>query len=279
LGLALWERRDAVKSIVALAPALMIFAFLAYLKLDDLVWLNALNTSRGYLLVLQDAFVIFLMCYVGLLPFALYGLLRRKDKLVSLMVVWLFFASFSVVFGWFAVPGYQRWLMFLVFPLSVCAVWGFEAFGLFKGRRLWALAAVLLAFVVVGAGYSTGAYSYVGQFPNSYVAVNLVQSSVGWSEVDDVKAVLAWLDGNAASNSSVLVEERFYGWTLMYLDRADGDLKVILYGAAASPTVALEKALRFGYDPLYLIWFTEQTVDGFVVVYSRNAVSVLEYVS
>jgi hypothetical protein len=279
LGLAVWEKRDAVKSVVALAPALIIFVFLAYLELDGLVWLNALNTSRGYLLVLQDAFVIFLVCYVGLLPFAVYGLLRRKDKLVSLMVAWLSFASFSVVFGWFAVPGYQRWLMFLVFPFCVCAVWGFEAFGLFRGRRLWALAAVLLVFVVVGAGYSTGAYSYVGQFPNSYVAVNLVQSSLGWSEVDDVKAVLGWLDNHAVSGSSVLTEECFYGWTLMYLERANADVRVIPYAAASSPSSVLELALKEASNRVYMVWFTEQDVEGFEIVFSWRAVSVFEFVS
>jgi hypothetical protein len=278
LGLAVWEKRDVVKSVVALAPALIIFGVVAYLGLAGLVWSNALDASRGYLWVMQDAFVIFLVCYVGLLPFAVCGLLRRKDKLVSLMVAWLFFASFSVVFGWFAVPGYQRWLMLLVFPFCVCAVWGFEAFGLFKGRRLWALAAVLLVFVIVGAGYSTGAYSYVGQFPNSYVAVNLVQSSLGWSEVDDVKAVLGWLDNHAVSGSSVLTEECFYGWTLMYLERANADVRVIAYGASSSPSSALERALSEASSRVYLVWFTEQSVDGFNVVFSRRAVSAFEFV-
>jgi hypothetical protein len=279
LGLAVWERHDAVKSVVALAPALLVFGVVAYLGLAGLVWSNALDASRGYLWVMQDAFVIFLVCYVGLLPFAVYGLLRRRDNMVSLMVAWLFFASFSVVFGWFAVPGYQRWLMFLVFPFCVCAVWGFEAFGLFKGRRLWALAAVLLVFVVVGAGYSTGAYSYVSQFPNSYVTVNLVQSSVGWSEVDDVKAVLGWLDNHAASGSSVLTEECFYGWTLMYLERANADVRVIPYPAASSPSSALELALNEASNRVYMVWFTEQNVEGFEIVFSWRSVSVFEFVS
>jgi hypothetical protein len=278
LGLAVWEKRDAVKSVVALAPSMVVFGVVAYLELAGLVWLNALNAFHGYLWVMQDAFVIFLVCYVGLLPFAVYGLLRRKDKLVSLMVAWLFFASFSVVFGWLAVPGYQRWLMLLVFPFCVLVVWGFEASGLFRGRRLWALAAVLLVFMVVGTGYSAGAYSYVGQFPNSYVTVNLVQSSLGWGEVDDVKAVLGWLDNHAVSGSSVLTEECFYGWTLMYLERANVDVRVIPYEAASSPSSALELALSEASSRIYLVWFTEQSVDGFRVVFSWRAVSAFEFV-
>ena len=278
LGLAVWERRNAVRSLVALAPALLVFGVVVYFGLAGLVGSYALDASRGYLWTVQDAFVIFLVCYVALLPFVVWRLLRKRDRLVSLMVAWLFFASFSVVLGWLAVPGYQRWLMLLVFPFCVLAVWGFESFGLFGRRRLWALVAVVLAFVVVGAGYSTGAYSYVGWFPNSYVAVNLAQSSVGWSEVDDVRAVLAWLDDHAVSGSSVLTEECFYGWTLLYLERANVDVRVIAYGAASSPDSVLEQASSEGSSRVYLVWFTERSVDGFSVIYSWNAVSAFEYV-
>ena len=282
LGVAFWEGRDRVKSVVALGPALSVFAVVLGLGFGDLVGFYALDglaVSRGFLWLVRDAFVIFLVCYVGLLPFVVYGFLKRRDRLVSLMTAWLFVASFSVVLGVFAVPGYQRWLMLLVFPFCVVAVWGFDALGLFSGRRLWGLAAVMLAFVVVGAGYSTGFYSFVGWVPNSYVAVGLTQSSVSWSEVDDARAVLSWLDVHAVSGSVVLAEECFYGWTLLFLDRADDDVKVVVYGAVSSPTLALDQALQGGFSRVYLIWFSDQSVQGFQRVYSWDAVSVFEYVS
>jgi hypothetical protein len=284
LGFVILERKwwDGAHSLVALFPALCIFCVMVFPSLS-VYWggvVDAEFASRSYVWVVQDAFVIFMVCYLLLLPFVVSGLRGRRDWLVVSMLVWLLVGSFSVVGGpLFSVPGYQRWLMLLVFPLCVYAVWGFERLRLFSGRRVWFLVSVVLAFMVVGAGYSSGAFSFVGLMPNSYVAVNLVQSSIGWDQVDDVKAVLAWLDRNAAFNASVLVEERFYGWTRLYLDRANDDLAVIPYSAAAPPTLALEKALHFGYEPVYLIWFTERTVDGFVVIYSWNAVSVFEYVS
>jgi hypothetical protein len=278
LGFVILDKKDRVPSLVALGPALAVFAVTIYPLLSGVVWdyvSEGAFVSRGYLWTVQDAFVIFVVCYLGLLPFVVAG--WRRDKLMWPMVVWLLFGSFSVVFPFFAGLGYQRWLMLLVFPFCVFAVWGFERLKLFSGRRVWMLAAVILAFMVIGTGYSTGAFSYVGQIPNSYVAVNLVESSISWDQIGDVKAVLVWLDRNAVSNSSVLAEECFYGWTVLYFGRANRDVRVIPYGAASLPTKALEMALHDGFSRIYLIWFTEQNVSDFEVVYSQNAISIFQY--
>jgi hypothetical protein len=169
--------------------------------------------------------------------------------------------------------------MLLVFPFSIYAVRGFERFKLFIGRRIWALVAILLSFMIVGAGYSSGVFSYVGLMTNSYVAVNLVQSSISWDKIDDVKAVLRWLDENAVFNSSILAEESFYGWTLIYFRRANEDVKVIPYAAGSPPTPALEVALHEGFSRIYLIWYTPDSISDFEVVHSQNGVSVFQYVS
>jgi len=278
LGFAVLEKRDRVASLIALGPAVAVFAFMVFPGLLGLVWDSVpegVYGAGGYLWVVQDAFVIFFVCYVGLLPFVLRGLFR--DKLVGLMAGLLLVFSFSVVGPWFAVPGYHRWLMLLVFPFTVYAVKGFERFGLFAGRRVVFLVTILLGFMFVGVGYSTGGFSYVGRLTNSYVAVSMVESSIGWGEVDDVKAVLGWLDVNAEFNSSVLAEECFYGWTLLYFARANADVRVIPYGAASSPVSVLPVVLRGGFSRVYLIWYTDQVFAGFSVVYSWNDVSVFEY--
>jgi hypothetical protein len=168
--------------------------------------------------------------------------------------------------------------MLLVFPLTIYAVWGFERLRLFSQGRIKILAVILLVFIIIGAGYSTGAFSYVGYMTNSYVAVHLVQSSISWDQVGDVKSVLSWLDVNAASNSSVLAEERFYGWTMLYLKRLNHDLSAIAYGADSTPWSVLEVALQKGSNEIYLLWYTEQSLDNFVAVHSQNTISIFRYV-
>jgi len=280
LGFIFLAKKDRITSLVALGPAFTIFIVMVnpgLIKLASNYVSEGQYASRSYLWVVQDAFVIFAVCYLLLLPFVLRGL--RKDRLIGSMTGWLLLSSFSVICPWFAIPGYQRWLMLLVFPFSVYAVWGFERFHLFNKRRIWMLAVIVMIFMIIGVGYSTGTFSYVGQMTNSYVAVNLVQSSISWDQVDDVKAVLTWLNENAVYNSSILAEECFYGWTLIYLQRANQDVKVIPYAAASPPMPALEVALHDGFNRIYLIWYTEQGFTNFETIHSKNAISVFQYVS
>ena len=276
LGFAFLERKNRVVSLVALAPALAMFCLMNFPR--QLLW-NYVTTGQSagssYLWTVQDVLSIFAICYLPLLPFVVKGF--KSDKLLDSMLGLLLLGSFSVIVSpWFAVPGYQRWLILLVFPFSIYAVKGFERFHMFDKGSFRKLVAVLLVFAIIGVGYSTGAFSYVTP-TNSWVPTNLVQSSIGWNQIDDVKGVLSWLDEDAAYNSSVLAEERFYGWTLIYLKRANNDVKVIAYGANSPPTQALEKALRDGFSSIYLIWYTDSTLKDFKTVYSQNSVSIFQY--
>jgi len=226
--------------------------------------------------MVQDVFSIFAVCYLLIIPFVVKGFWR--DSLLDPIVGLLLLGSFSVLVSpWFALPGYQRWLMLLVFPFTIYAVEGFRRLGLFRKQRTRALKIIVLVFIVIGVGYSSGAFSYVGMLPNSYVAVNLVQSSIGWNQVDDVKTVLRWLDQNALSDSSVLSEDRFYGWTLIYLERANKDVKISWYGANFSPRPTLQEAIEDGFNCVYLIWYSDLALDDFKKIFSQNDLSIFLY--
>jgi hypothetical protein len=276
LGFAFLERKDRVISLIALAPALAVFAVMNSPR--QLWWSYASDseyTWSSYFWAVQDIFSIFAICYLPLLPFVVKGF--KRDKLLDSMLGLLLIGSFSVIVSpWFAVPGYQRWLMLLVFPFSVYAVMGFERFRLFDKGSFRKLVVILLIFMVIGVGYSSGAFSYVA-LPNSWVPTNLVQSSIAWNQIDDVRGALRWLDKNAVANSSILAEERFSGWTLIYLKRANNDVKVIVYAANSLPQPALEKALNDGFLWIYLIWYTDSSLKNFQMVYSQNSVSIFQY--
>jgi len=276
LGFAVLERKDRVISLIALAPALAIF--FAIISLGRFWWSYIANGQfawNSYSWAVQDVASIFAVCFLLLLPFVVKGF--RRNKLLDPMVCFLLLGSFSVIVSpWFAVPGYQRWLMLLVFPFSVYAAMGFERFRLFDKSSFRKLVAILLVFMVIGVGYSSGAFSYVA-LPNSWVPTSLAQSSIGWDQVDDVKGVLRWLDENAVADSSVLSEERFYGWTLIYLKRANDDVNVISYAPNSLPQLALEKALTDGFSWIYLIWYTDSSLKNFEILYSQNSISVFRY--
>lgn len=279
LGFAVFEKKNRIITLVALAPALTVFFLMCF---PCEVLLNympesqyALNSYSG---LVYDVFSIFMLCYFPLLLFVLAGF--KRDQLLDSLFSWLLLGSFSVVISpWLAVRGYQRWLMLLVFPLNVYALKGLERFQLFDKINFKKLVAVILVFIVIGVGYSSGAFSYVWIMSNSWVPSNLVQSSIAWDQVDDVKGVLRWLDENVVPNSSILSEERFYGWTLIYLEEANNNVKVIQYGANSSPMLALEKALDDGFRWIYLIWYTDSNLTNFEIFYSLNDISIFQYQS
>jgi len=276
LGFAFLQRKDRLVSLVALAPALTTFCVM---NLAQQLWWSYIPNSQyawsSYLWTVQDAFIIFAVCFLPLLPFVVKGF--RRDKLLEPMLCLLLLGSFSIIVSpWFAVPGYQRWLILLVFPFTIYAIRGFERLRFFDRSSFRKLVAVLCVFMVFGVGYSSGAFSYV-MLPNSWVPTNLVQSSIGWNQIDDVKDVLRWLDENAEANSSILSEERFYGWTLIYLKRANNDVEVIPYGANSPPESALEKALSDGFSWIYMIWYTDSNLENFKPLYSQNSVSIFRY--
>lgn len=278
LSFVLLEKKQIMMSVSALCPAVAAFAVTIHPRLFEMTLAFVSGTQSWYesnLWMFQDATVIFVVCYLALLPFVLKGWFR--DKFIGPMVGLLLLSSFSVINPWIVVPGYQRWLMLLVFPFCIYAVKGFERFQLFSKHRTKILAAIMLYFLIIGLGYCTGTFSYIGRLTNSYVAVNLVQSSISWDQVENVKTLLVWLNENAAPNSLILTEERFYGWTLIYLERANEDVKIIPYAANCSPMLTFEATLREESHSIYLIWFTEQIVDSFEIIHSRNSVSVFQY--
>ncbi len=276
LGYAILERKNRVMSLVVLAPALAVFGVMVYLTWLWWSYIPGNPYALGnYSWVVQDAISIFAICYLPLLPFVLKG--WSRDNLLDPMLAWLIIGSFSVIVSpWVAVPAYQRWQMLLVFPFSVYATRGFDRFHMFDKRGFRKLMACLLVLMVIGVGYSSGTFSYVVS-RNSWVPTNLAQSSIARDQIDDVTGVLRWLDEEAKTNSSFLVEERFLGWTSIYFSRANNDITVIGYGANSSPMPALEKMLADGFCWIYLIWYTESSLDKFRLIHTQKDISIFQY--
>jgi len=274
-GYLFYEKKDRLVSLIALVPVLLVL-FASF----DLTWFGWTSISVGnqfgmtdYGWILQDILFIVIICYLLILPLVFKGF--KKNSILTPMVVWLVIASFSVIFvPWFAIPGYQRWLMLLVFPFSIYAIRGLLIlnFGKFKKPIFAVYISVLL---IIGLGYSTGMFSYVGQLPNSYVPIHLVQSSIPWEQIDDVKNVISWIDDNVKLNSTLLTEERFLGWTRIYLQRDVIDLTILPYGAGGSPFSVLGKV---DTPSVYLIWYSDVIFDDFQVLYSKNNIALFEHV-
>ena len=271
LCFALLEKKDRIVSLLTLTPAIVIFSIIGYLQHIWNYLPSTLNTSDTYLLVTQDIFSIFAVCYLPLLPFVAKGF--KRDKILDPMFYGLLLGSFgSVVSVWITFPGYQRWLVLLVFPLSIYATKGFELFRFFDKKNKKRLYVIFSIFIVIGTGYSSGLISTV-VLPNTWVPTNMVQSSIKWSQIDDVKSVLAWLENNAPPNSTLLTEERFLGWAQIYLELDKNDIDIVPYAAGDSPFSVMQEVRG---DHVYLIWYSNEIFTGFNQLYSKEEIAIFE---
>ena len=275
LGYSILQRKERLISTIVLIPALVVFSITIFL---EQLWIYIPETQgmwNDYVWVAKDVFSIFAVCFLPLLPFVVKGF--KRENLIDPMLVWLFIGSFSViVIPWFAVPGYQRWIVLLVIPFTIYSIKGIERFHLLDKGNLKKLVTVLLVFIIIGAGYSIGIFSSL-ILHNSWVPTNLMQTSIEWNQIDDVKDVLGWFDENAEINSILLSEERFYGWTMIYLNRTKEDVSVIGYGANSSPQYVLDEALINGFRCIYIIWYTDSLLTNFESIYSQNNISIFRY--
>ena len=277
MGSAIYECKNRISSTAAMMP---IFAIL--LAMYNPVWLswnylsnNSPFVTGDYASMVKDAFFIFVICYLPLLPLVLKGF--SKNSTLMTMLVSLVLGSFSVaLIPWMAIPGYQRWLMLLVFPLCVYSALGLQCFFSDK-KRMLIVTTIVLAFMFVGMSYTTGFFSYTRVLPTSYIPGNLTGSSVSWNQVDDLKSCLSWLGNYTTSNSTLFVEERFYGWSLIYLKPNDGRISIMPYASASSFKASFEEARSRDIRQFYLIWYTNSTVQEFGLLHSEGAISVFKY--
>jgi len=80
-------------------------------------------------------------------------------------------------------------------PFAVFAANGVDRLGLLQRRRQRAFGLLLVSFIVLGLGYSTGAFSYMGLYGvGSYAPGTMVQSSIATSDIDDAFGALRWLN-------------------------------------------------------------------------------------
>jgi len=149
-----------------------------------------------------------------------------------------------------------RWVLMLVFPLSfyvVEALWNMKpnTHRLRVSMILGAIMAMLSVGFMVMPSESPFPYYAVPHF-QIYMPSSMLQNTVSLSDCQHVVNSLNWLKNNMDKNSVLLTHTAFHEWALLTLETD----QVIPYGYG-NPEKAAENATQQGYDPVYLIWWTE----------------------
>lgn len=277
LGYAVLNTGERKASAAAMTPS--IIAFTLMLNPVYLNW-NSLSMSSPFFvsqeIALRDILSIFLVCYLPLLPFTLKGFF--SNRVLNPMTGWLLVGSFSVlVIPTASIPGYQRWLVLLAIPIAVYAARGLQSLSSI-GLGSKPIVAVSLILIVIGTGFATGMHSYTTSLKNSYIPPSLTTSSVPWEQVDELKALLTQLKEEAPPDSTLLIEERFYGWAKLFLESTTGsEVKLSVYGLNADYHPKLVGLISEGRVNIYYIWYTGSNFSEFQAAYADKTLTIFMY--
>jgi hypothetical protein len=211
--------------------------------------------------------------------------------------------SFSpLVLPWVSMPiVYWRWIFLLAVPFAAYAASGLEKFRLTRQKLGFALVLLLLGGVAVG--YASGtlplrqAYftltgtepvppdpNWSGEFNalqavNTYVPASLASNSISTEDVtrtsEDTVGALKWLNAHAGTNSCLLVEERFRGLIMMYVDSG---VKIALYGGMFPVSKVLEDPSVHACQHIYLLWYSGLRISNMVPIERIGTMTIYEYV-
>jgi hypothetical protein len=234
------------------------FKFFAnYLAVNDQVF-----HYPTYVDLLVDVSLLFAVLYLSYLFLVWKGFF--SNGVLNSWTGLLLLGSFGcLVWPFFAVDLWSRWMFMLVYPFTFYAVNGLSR--LFRGsngRKVvmtrWMKRAVfgmIGVTVVLGCVYLATPVLMntvqVGVYALPNVSAHFSSApTVPYQDVEGVVQAVFWLDTNMGENSCAIVNHVFDPWGRLYLDKSH--VTVQFWNDAG---LALDAALEHGFSSVYFIWW------------------------
>jgi hypothetical protein len=325
LGVVVWRfvqkkfgRAEGV-TVLAFLPALAVFSagmFLRFFPVEHVVQANALNTGEPYIGrsmffanylatadgvfhysnyadLLVDVSLLFAFLYLSYLFLVWKGFFR--NGVLNIWTGLLLVGSFGcLVWPFFALDAWSRWMFMLVYPFTFYAVNGLSKVlggangggSRFGGFSRKAISVALGVTFLLGSVYLATpllmSTVQVGVFVLPFVSAHFSSApTVPYRDVEGVTQAVTWLNENMADNSCELVNYVFAPWNRLYLDKSH--VTIQFWNDAGS---AMDIAVDQGYDSVYFVWWNtdigwyDVSVPAqFVALRDFGRISVYEFTS
>jgi hypothetical protein len=306
-------------TVLAVLPALAVFStgmFLRFFPIKYDVTATALSTGEastgrfmffanylatndgvfhypGYADLLVDVTLLFAFLYLSYLFLVWKGFFR--NGVLNAWTGLLLVGSFGcLVWPFFALDLWSRWVFMLVYPFTFYAVNGLSR--LFRGsncgegrvsrRMKRAVFGMVCVTVVLGSVYLATPVLMntvrTGLFVLPYVSAHFCSApAVPYQDVESVAQAVTWLDENMDGNSCAIVNHVFDLWDQLYLDKSH--VTVEFWNDAG---LALDDALGHGFSSVYFVWwntdigwYNVSVPSQFVPLRDFGRISVYEFTS
>lgn len=232
---------------------------------------------------------LFFLCYIYLLPLAAYGFwLLRKNIILTIMTTWLLLGTFSsLIFGGFGLFVWDRWMIMLVFPMVIYAVYGlkflseaiaksgwFQKISFAKALKVFGFLAVIAycaLFVVrvypfLTAEYDDSKKPFLDKTINAYFPPTMVHNAVGYENIKAVLACILYLDRKMPEGSIILIDNRYRGLVLTWLDHSKRYVYSYPWSQNINETI-IKKLREDDTAPVFTIWNSQEDLAGFKRMY------------
>jgi hypothetical protein len=256
------------------------FMFFAnYLATNDGVFYYS-----GYADLMVDVVLLFSFLYLSYLFLVWKGFFRN-----GVLNVWtglLLVGSFGcLVWPFFALDYWSRWMFMLVYPFTFYAVNGFSKLfhrcshgkGKISETSKKIISGGLGITVLMSSVYLATPLlmnnNQVGVFALPNVSAHFSSApAVPYQDVHDVVEAMTWLDGNMVTNSCSIVNLVFIDWAQLYINKSS-HITIHFWNDAG---LALNDALNHGFDSVYFVWWN-QDVGWYNVSVPKQFVSLKDF--
>ena len=309
----------ALRTVLGLLPALTIFSAGLFLRIFPISYAaetNVLSTGElevgrffffanyfsvedtvfhypSYWSLVFDVVVLFALLYLPYLFLVWKGFFRNVvlDVWTGLLLI----GSFGcLIFPFFALDFWSRWMFMLVYPFTFYAVNGLTVFlRKYEGSDVKSLMkftsrkvkGMILLTVLLGCVYLATPVLMstvnIGVFAISPASAHFSSApTVPYEDVNGVVEAMEWLDGNMDGDSCVVLQHAFLSWGQLYLDKSH-----TIVHFENDVNLAVDTAFEHGFTRVFFVWWNEPigwygvTVpEGFVRLQDFGRISVYEYI-
>jgi len=259
------------------------FFFVNYLSVNDGVFYYP-----KYLDLLFDVTILFCFLYFSYFLLIFKGFF--KDRILIIWTSILLICTFGcLVFPFFAVDLWSRWMFLLVYPFTFYATNGIHRIFNSKHLRLnkiqigYIIASLIIALSLTSMYLATPVLmkkTNIGVYSFPQVSAHFSSApGVPFEDVNDVISSMSWLNDNIEMDSSVLLQDAFLYWGRLYLNNS-----VLKVRFLNNIKAALDLTLKEDLSKAYLIWWKQDigwynlTIpDQFIELKSFNRITIYLY--
>jgi len=204
---------------------ILLFAFLGFILFDPAAKVLRIpfeSFSEDRALLAGHIFGFIAYSYCPLAPFALYGLVKLRNRLVYCWLAsMLLLSTWPVICPEVAPPLWFRWAIFMVYPVSILFIEGVHRiFSHSPPKVIKVILTLYLSFIVfTGVWYLVAdpehAFMYYSDYNpyKAYVQSSMLQSTIPIEDIEPSTQAIKWLSENA--NGLVIFHEAFYPWAII----------------------------------------------------------------